>query len=237
LLINWNEKSIGWFCDASEYTGFNKKLSRLLLQYMERRDSLCDLGCGPGLIDIALAPFIGHITCVDNDAFAVGAARGQALSYGFDNISAVLGDAEKLQGSWQNVIAVFHGTPALYAGKYSSLASDVFLSVIKTSNTGRIGPEEYRVRKHFNSDNIAAELDSLGVKYTLTPHSLEYGQPFRSRRDAKDFVRAYTMNPPEEAVEDYLAENLTRTGRYDFPFYLPNEKEFTILAIRRDENG
>lgn len=67
-------------------------------------------------------------------------------------------------------------------------------------------------------------------------YSLEYGQPFRDRRDARAFLNAYTSGMTEEALEQHLSSVLVSTNDPEFPYYLPKKKEFGIFLIRREEN-
>ena len=74
------------------------------------------------------------------------------------------------------------------------------------------------------------------MKYVHEALALEYGQPFVALEDARTFVRAYTRPMSDEILEAYLAEKLEKTGDEKWPYYLPNQKEFGLFVIGRDEN-
>ena len=78
-------------------SGYAPRLIRKVVAELAltRDDRVMDLGCGPGLLAIAFAPFVGHVVAVDPSAemLAIGreAARGVA-----DNVRFALGSSNDL---------------------------------------------------------------------------------------------------------------------------------------------
>ena len=85
--FTWDEKTIGWLLDAADYTGFYEKLAEMLLPYIRLRGTLCDMGCGMALADVALAREIGQITCVDVNDAVLTVARREAARRGAENMT------------------------------------------------------------------------------------------------------------------------------------------------------
>jgi hypothetical protein len=54
----------------------------------------------------------------------------------------------------------------------------------------------------------------------------------KSREDAADFARAYTDNPPDGAIEEYLDEALVETGEKEYPYYLPISVNLQFLRLK-----
>lgn len=235
MRIVWNEQSTRWFHDASRYTGYNRELKNLLLSQIPNRGTLCDIGCGAGLIDLELAPHFDRITCVDISPAALSGLQADIRELGISNIDILCTDGEALTGQWDTVIALFHGGPDA-CGKYFRLAREQLILVTHSSLRGSFGPEASQVRRCFDVASTEKWLEEAGVRYHLTKHSLEYGQPFRDRRDARAFLNAYTSGMTEEALEQHLSSVLVSTNDPEFPYYLPKKKEFGIFLIRREEN-
>lgn len=236
MKIVWNERSIRWFRDASEYTGYQKNLAAILLDHIPTRTSLCDVGCGTGLIDLELAPYFEQITCVDISQEAIAAVERRSRELGRSNISTICKDASELEGEWETVIALFFGGGDVLA-KYFHLAQKQMILVVHGAREGNFGPEGHKVSKKFDMKSVKAFLDEQGVKYTLRETELEYGQPLTDREDAEAFVTAYSTAMDKKQVNAYLQEYLKKTGNDRFPYYLPNQKKLGIFVIRRDENA
>lgn len=229
-MIQWNRQSLQWFADASEYTGYNKKLAEILLRQIPCRGTLCDLGCGAGLIDFELAPHIGQITCVDISPEAVNAVAEGARQRGISNISARCMDAEKLAGQWDTVLALFHGGADFYT-RYRHLAKDRLILAAPEERKGGFGPEGKKADKHFDVAGVKYYLNALGASYELLELALEYGQPFPDLKDAERFVRTYSMPLDDRELRAYLNEKIETTGDRRFPYYLPNLKKIGLFII------
>ncbi|MBO4831546.1 MAG: class I SAM-dependent methyltransferase [Oscillospiraceae bacterium] len=236
MYIKWNNDSVRWFCDASEYTGFNRRLAELILDHIDSRDTLADLGCGAGLIDMELAPRIGHITCVDIDEYAVRSVTALAERCGIGNITAVCADAATIDGQWDTVLALFHGRIETFLSKYFDMARETFIAVVR-GNPLRIDqiPEEI-LHLYRTVEQTSEILDKLGMRYELIRGSLEYGQPFRSREDAELYARAYRKCRDGESMDACLARTLTQTEDPEFPLYMPYEKKFGMYIIKKADN-
>lgn len=235
-MIVWNERSVRWFRHASEYTGYNKTLAEIILEQIPSRKSLCDMGCGAGLIDFELAKHIENITCVDISQEAIHAVEQQAQELGLTNITTRCMDASKAEGRWETIMALFHGGKEVFS-KYFHLAKDQLILGAHGSLTGSFGPEGRKVMKCFDTNGVRDYLDGLGVKYHLQELELEYGQPLTDRQDAEAFVTAYTMPMEKSELNAYLDEKLQETGDERFPYYLPKKRSMGLFVIRRDENA
>lgn len=235
--IVWSEKTIRWFADASAFTGFHRKLAALLSERLPGKGTLADVGCGTGLVDFELAPLYERVVCVDVSREALTSLRSAAAARGMTNIETRLADACTLSGRFDDVIAVFYGDAELFAEKLLPLAKAGFAAVVHASPEGKLGPEDYRLKKTDTAAAAAELFSGLGIEFSRTDISLEYGQPFRTLEDAREFTRAYSDCPPDAAVDEYLEKNLVATGERDFPLYLPNEKYFSILSVLKRPDG
>lgn len=235
MRIKWNDQTVRWFEDAAEYTGYSKKLAQILKKYIPEGETLCDLGCGAGLVDFALADHCSAITCVDISSGAVEHVRRKAAAQGKENINTLCIDASELTGTWDTVMAIFFGGNQI-CDDYFHLSRKRFILITNAQRKGNFGPEGHQVIKRSDIATTKAYLDAMGVKYVHEACSLEYGQPFADREDARAFVRAYTRPMSKERLEAYLEEKLEKTGDEKWPYYLPSRKEFGLFVIERDEN-
>ncbi|MCD8376520.1 MAG: class I SAM-dependent methyltransferase [Oscillospiraceae bacterium] len=232
MRIVWSEQSVRWFQNASRYTGFHRRLARLLLERVPRRDTLCDIGCGAGLVDFELAPKFDHVTCVDRVPQAVEAVKAQAEALNLDNLTAICQDGQVLTGQWGTVTALFHGGREELS-RYYGLARDQLILVTHGSDKGTFGPARRRTAKHIHTALMRDWLEQLGMACDLEETVLEYGQPFPNLEDARAFLQAYAGPLEPEELEEYLRRNLLETGDVEFPYYLPNQKKIGIFTVRK----
>ena len=234
-MIIWNEESSRWLQNASDYTGYSRELSKLLLEYLPEGGTLCDMGCGNGLADFELAPHFREITCVDISVEAIAAVAGRAAELGIRNLTAVRADGQTFEGAWDCVISLFHGGQEAFDW-YFRKAKDTLIIAVHSSRTGDLGPENRRPSRCSDAAGMADYLDGRGIHYSRRDAVLEYGQPLTGMEEARRFVAAYTLPMEADELTDYLARNLRETGREDFPYYLPKKRGMGLFVIRRSEN-
>lgn len=229
----WSADALRWYLDASAYTGFHQKLAALLLPRLDAAHTLCDLGCGPGRLDLALAPHLGAVTAVDSDPLVAEALRRDAESAGCRNLRVVCGQAETLPGRYDVALMSFFGRAGEDFARYLPLAGKLLVRIVNSENRGRLYPDAYRSVKKDTAPLVRQELAALGLRYEVVESELEFGQPLKSAEEARRFV-AHRMgvaaNP--RTAEAFLAQNLRPTGEEKFPFYLPNPKAIAIFFIQ-----
>jgi ubiquinone/menaquinone biosynthesis C-methylase UbiE len=67
-----------------------------LLPYLDRRQSLLDVGCGPGTITADLATRVRAVTALETSADALDLARTEIAARGLDNVFYAVGDVHAL---------------------------------------------------------------------------------------------------------------------------------------------
>lgn len=233
--IVWNRQTVDWVRHASEYTGYNRALGEILRVHIPAGTTLCDVGCGAGLIDLELAPHCECITCVDIAPGAVAAVQEEAVARGISNLTPLCQDGAALEGEWDTVMALFHGGSCGVQRYFPHARQRLILGVYQHPR-GSFGPAHRKRVKHHGAAQVRASLDEMGVVYTVEHHALEYGQPLRSWEEAQTFVQAYCQPMEAWELEEYLHTHLCPTDRADFPYYLPKTKEFSLFVVPRVGN-
>ena len=229
LHITWDEQTSERFIAASEYTGFHKALAKKLEQYLTREDTLCDIGCGLGRLDIELAPFVSGILAVDISEEALNTLRRDAVKAGADNIRIHRGEAEDLEGSFDVILMSLFG--AADTLKILSHCKRRFIRIVSASRKSGLYPERHRRETKYAVPMVSEELEGLGIKYNMEYCSFEFGQPLKTRREAGLFVLSNAPGAEEGEIDEFLDANLQSTGRSDFPLYLPYQKELGVFVI------
>ena len=206
MLFEWNEQTFRWFWDASEYTGYNREMAKLLLPHLAGCETLCDAN-----------------------------VRRRAEEAGMVNLRTICADGLAAEGRWDGVMALFHGDVENMGENYLEKADRRLILVVHGSPYGSTGPEKYRVRKCCDVDHTRAWLERHGYPYRLELAALEFGQPHRSFADAVAYTRTFSGNAPEKELLAYVREHVVETGREDFPLYTPKQRRFGIFEIRKED--
>lgn len=235
MQIKWNIKTVEWFWRASEYTGFHKNLAGILLPMMPHSRSLCDLGCGAGLIDFALCKKIPEITCIDIEPGAVHFVQRRIQNKNITNMRALCEDMHRLSGVWDTVMMVFVGGGAFDIQKQLGLCRDKIILVDRGGcvHNPSVGEKAGRNRSFLPLIDRLWETD---VRYRFSEYTLEYGQPFADRKEIYEYVSFYHKNPYHTNINEYIEKNIVETGEKQYPFYLPYQKHFGVFEISKKEN-
>jgi SAM-dependent methyltransferase len=237
LEIFWGNKSADWFISASEYTGYHKHLADILMRHMLPKSTMCDMGCGIGLIDFALADYLSHITCVDIDQGAIELLEAESAKRNLKNITAMNVDAAKMQGAWDyGLMLFFHGKFSDDPSHYLNLFKQKLFYIVHADPIDSKKDNKPERTKCSSVSSIRRELERLGIVYQLEHHALEYGQPFSSFDEAVDFVKTYKICEVGEE-ESYLRANLQEADIMDYRYYLPHTKRFGMFIIGREDNA
>ena len=237
--IVWGEKAARWFINASEYTAYHSQLGNILKRDISPGSSLCDLGCGIGLIDFALSDYLSRITCVDTSRAALDALQKEAARRGKKNVTTSQADAAEILGEWDyGLMLFFHGKLSDHFSHYLSLFRDKLFYIVHADPEVN---QQYKRPERSKCSSVSAirqELDRRNIAYRLEHRALEYGQPFETYDEAVDFAKSYRLC--ESGQEDaFLRTRLKPLDQSNngFRYYLPHTKRFGMFFIGRKENA
>lgn len=232
MRFSWDEQTIRWFVDAGAYTNFHKALAQKIIPHLELGDRLCDAGCGLGRLDLELAPYVSKLAAVDLNENAVGVLRADAEALGLYNLQAEVRDADTLTEIFDVVLLSFFGQSNML--DYLRLCRRKLIRIVSADNKSGLYPERYRCNLKDTVPIVCGELDAQGLAYRLELYSIEFGQPLKSRQDAKLYILKNAPEASDEEISDFLNDRIMHTGRDDFPLYLPNQKELGIFTIDKE---
>ena len=251
MFFKWIDRTFRWFREASEYTGYDREMAKLLKPYLEDCRTVLDIGCGMAFADFFLAPSFDEILCVDMSESVIQNVNERIIEKKIPNLYAICSDGMDKENIVQQakdylskteyendgkladaVISLFHGGEEKNGLQYMTYARKKVIFVVHGSAIGMTGPEKYRVRKCMDVDYTRGWLDANHITYDFQDCLLEFGQPHRSFEEAVNFLKAYTKDEaPEEELVAYAKKTIVETGREDFPYYTPKKRHFGIFAI------
>jgi hypothetical protein len=243
----WNEKTIAWFKTASEYTGFHSNLASLLRPYIEDCATICDIGCGLGLLDLELAGNVRSIVCIDQNTAVIEALNEFIRARGAHNIVAHAADVNALAGESRDaVIMSFFGSSVGAIARFMSFCEKKMILIVheKPMPSKRVNAVSLRP-KPLGAAEVRGFLTDRGLAFQKLSAVIEFGQPFKSLDDAKDFILVYASSTSEaagfndtddrgERLYSDMEKILVKTGSPDYPLYLPKPKEIAVFIVEKN---
>lgn len=230
----WNEQSIQWFLEASTYTGFHNILAQKVAHYLEPGDSLCDIGCGLGRIDLELAPYVRRLTALDINSDVAGILKADAQKQSLHHVSVICKNVTAFVGEFDVVLMSFFGKSEKDMSHYLHMCRKKMIRIVNVENKSSLYPSRHRRTVKDTASMVSRELAEQGLPFHLDTESIEFGQPFHTKAAAESFVRFHAPEIPGQELENFLQGHLKQTGRNDFPFYLPNQKTLGIFVIDKE---
>jgi len=234
MTYKWTNQSIRWFTDASEYTNFHKNLVTKIIPYVKPKDTLCDVGCGLGRLDIYLASHVSQITAIDSEVKVIEELNKKAEDMGICNLNAICSDASESATPHDVFLMSFFGYFDEMK-KYFQRCNKKLIRITNLSDKGNLYPEIYRRKVKPSVPLLETQLKEQGLPYMLITDAIEFGQPLRSEDDAKNFVLYNAPDATPNEINQFLKTHGQNTGRPDFPIYIPNKKKIGIFIIDMEE--
>ena len=230
---SWNPKTIAWYMQAGEHSQYPGEIIAQILPRLRAGDTVLDIGCGPGVYALALAPYVAEYLALDKNRDVLDNVEKMAASRGLNNIDCLhytwphapavreadviicaLGSGEIMTGK-DNILAMFSLRPRF-----------VFL-VAPGSYLPPFGWRQHRRRPGPEGRDTLALLDSLNVKYDVQTFSLDFGQPVETMAEAAEFLAQFLDLPPSRARELAAAIALPHSQG----LYLPNRRNFLLITL------
>ena len=245
-LKGWTEKSARWYEEASEYTGYHDALMEYLGRFLLPQDRCCEIACGTGILVRKTAPHVSSCTANDVDETAVSFLKERLQETGMRKV-------EVLQGPWQEVlagrcfdvvIASYYGVPVELWDELTKLAGRCFIAICPRSErwkkkhhadgTDLFGGDGITaVRKLETPSVIRAFYESRQIPFESLPLDLEFGQPFSSREEAREYVAYYYRLDGQDA-DAFLDEKICMKD--DGTLYFPKKKEIEMIVADLSEH-
>jgi len=226
--FNWNSNTIRWYQEADAYSGFSRNIANFVAPRLEGYSTLCDIGCGLGLVDLELSKYINGITCIDINREAIEALKKSVEDRKITNIETRLMDCNAIDEVWDVIFISFFGGCNLQ--EFLHYCKKLIV-VVNKKNHSELIPIKYRTFKKNTVDQVEQVLTEKGISYLLTEVSFEFGQPLISLEDAQNFVRAHSPQITAEDLSNFLSDRLTETGEKQYPFFIPRMKSMGIFEI------
>lgn len=228
MRMNWNDTTIKSFVSASEYTGFHEELANQIRPYIKNSKTLCDIGCGLGLIDMHLSKDLDYITCVDINENAINYLEKSIKEKNIKNIKCIVKDFKEINSKFDIILISFFAYEDL---KYFSKSCDKLIVVVNDKTTTHIpvSKKKMEVINQHSSKNLKKLLDEKKINYEMIPLSMEFGQTFTDDEDIARYAKSYDEDKEYESIYNHIKNKVVKGDKVRY--YLPYEKNISIFII------
>ncbi|MDR1042559.1 MAG: hypothetical protein LBL54_01485 [Clostridiales Family XIII bacterium] len=199
---------------ASEFTGFHKKLGVLIEPYLNERWTMADIGCGMALLDFQVMGSVRSITAIDTDGDALAEVERRideelaANRSDAGKIKTVRKDASELKDErWDVVLMSFFASSPEMAEQMLSLADHRGVIIMHGHERGGIfDPMRTDNKPRMTVKEMEGHLVAKGYGYRKNIVDLQFGQPFRTIDDIHEFIgeksgKGHGADPASEGAE------------------------------------
>ena len=233
-MYHWAPDMIRFMTDASAYGDYHRRLAEMILPRFKGAGHVCDAGCGLGDLSLAMAGAIPRITAVDIKPQAVAVLREHCSARRISNVCALEGDIRQLppEVPYDGMVFCFFGKSEEILEIARQQCRGTIIVIKKNYSVHRFsvgsyptGPDGYT--------HMLSLLDSLHIPHENRTASLEFGQPFRCEADIRGFFHCYSRDEdPSVLTDEFLRSQVVRTGREDFPLYMPHQRRIGLISFR-----
>ena len=228
----WEDQTLTWYRRAAAHSSYHRDMAALISPHIPAGASVCDLGCGPGCLSLALLEHIPAVTALDRDPGALGLLR--ELGAGRNGLTILDADAMAMPPDWHWDCMILSFFGRITIGDhlaYFMSHCDRLISIVNAGPKSSFSATGASARKKEYTPQVAAFLRDNGWHFTVSEHTLEFGQPLTDLADARAFVKRYS--PPDVPTTD--ADLIARLRPLpDGGFYLPNTKRFGLFIIDKE---
>lgn len=224
----WTDEMIKFLVDASEYSQYNQILAQLIKEKIIQNSTICDFGCGLGYLSLELSDFVKEVTAID-----INKEITDHLIEISDkkNLTVINQDIEKLDIKDKFDYALFN-----YYGRIKDIlrlgkkyAEKKIIIVTRDSEESAFSIDGNSKRKYHSY--ILEFLNQNNIKYKISHHEIEFGQPFRDVEDAIVFFDLYKKPESLPVTKEDILNKLVIINEDGFKYYYPHKKKLAIILI------
>ena len=228
-MVPWSENRIKWYDRAVKYCGYDDALIEAVGGYLPKDETVCDLGCGTGYLARRLAELGYRVTAFDKSGITRENLRRIKEEQGLRSLTVTEGSWYDLPQKplWDNVIMVMAGMLDVDLELFLTLAAKRLIIITKDDDRSHVQANGVSVMKHPEFELMKKQLQ--GCDYDTFTMTLQFGQPFLSKEEAQEYFRVFEADT--ESADSKL--NLLEQRDGEYPWYLPNEKNMRVFAVRK----
>ena len=232
----WTNETIQFYKDAAQFNKYHEVLRGMIAPFIAEEDHVLDLGCGLGFLSLELAQICEKVTAIDHEERVLHLLQEGVTRKNIANIHVQKQIWEDIShtAQWDVVLASFFGKLPEDMDKLLQMCKKRVIVISSNGSSPEFLPN---TKKRLSRKTTREAVDILQDTHRITHYEegvLEFGQPFKTKDEAFEFVAHYREEVDEKMIKRHLEKYLVAIDEVDFSFYLPNQKNIGIYVVEKD---
>ncbi|HHV78243.1 MAG TPA: class I SAM-dependent methyltransferase [Firmicutes bacterium] len=227
-MFEWDLKKAEWYDRALENSQYTAVFLPIITQLVRGAETALDVCAGVGAFTLPLARLVPSVTAIDCSDVAIQYLQIRAKRHGLSNITCLKVAWEDFKGGPFDVILAAYPADCV-VGSVEALSrlhrmALKAVALILPVTRKQTDPPSRRVV----AEDVRGYLGDLGIEPSTAVFEYDFGQPFLSRSEAREFVEAYAGKSSSSgpALEEWLNRSLVQRAQ---GFYLPIKRKSAMV--------
>jgi len=228
----WNAKTIDWYLRAGEHSQYPRKILAEILPELRPYQRVLDIGCGPGLWALAMAPQVAEILALDRQSIVLDILDSLTKQRGLTNIHSQRGNWPQIEVDNADVVlSAFSSGGVMNSPGSIQKMLDLQPEAIYLVAPGKYSPPfAWKPHADHHPDaNLTLEiLGKMDIAYSQKLLEVDFGQPVRDEEEAAEFLAGFLNISREKAWRH--GQRIARP--HPAGLYLPNPRNVVLITIQ-----
>jgi len=230
MMRGWNSRTIDWYLRAGEHSQYPGLILKEIKPKLRPHHNVLDIGCGPGLYALAIAPQVNRMLAMDKERTVLDTLDALARAQGLSNIYCIESDWPNIevQEKVHVIISAFSSGQVMNRQasitKMLSFNPELLFLVAPGKYTHHFGWLEHS-NNHADAEKTLGLLEQMGVGFSTKNMMIDFGQPVLDMDEATEFLAGFLGITNQDARKH--AEKIAQP--HSLGLYLPNRRNIVII--------
>ncbi|MGN7403379.1 class I SAM-dependent methyltransferase [Cytobacillus praedii] len=235
----WTEKSTKWYKQAAEYTKYHQAIYKEIYPFIPVTASVLDVGCGLGFLSTEIAQNAKAVTAIDIDDLPLKDLEERLKQENIMNLHVIKSDWSVISEGpkWDVVVSSFFKSNIEDIGRLFEYCCERLILVVSNGSENSFLPERNSHHYLKRADLFADRLRTRGIPFYYKNCLIQFGQPFSSVAEAREFIKHYQPNCDNGEIDYHIRSHVKNIieDAYGNQYFLSNVKEVCVFVIEKND--